>query len=122
MNSNHDNQDDSLKAFMKSHAPVAPPAPRDELETLQKSLGLVPVRKSSRPSLYNRWFAMGGAGALVASFAASWFLLNGPHPDTTSVRLTNEEWAIHVLTDDQDEDAVPTNDVGEEYLGLLAGR
>jgi hypothetical protein len=118
---NSDN-DDKLKAFMKNHSPVAPPAPRDELARLQKSVGSLQLQTPQRRSLYNRWFAMSGAGALVASFAASWFLLSGPNPDSTSIRLTSEEWAVHVLSGDQDDEAVPTNEVGEEYLGLLAGR
>ena len=113
-------QDEKLKAFMNAHVPLAPEAPKGELEQIQFRLGL--NRSTSASSLSNRWFTLGGAGALVASFAASWFLLAGPNPASTSVRQTSEEWAVHVLSGDQDDETLPTNDVGEEYLGLLAGR
>ena len=115
-------QDEKLKNFMQKNIHRAPAAPREELNQLKATLGLTELKVvSSRTKRSRPWFAVGGAGALVASFAASWFLLTGPNPHATSLE-PGEEWTAQILSGDQDDDVLPTNDVGEEYLGLLAGR
>ena len=116
-------QDEKLKTFMQKNIHRAAPAPREELNQIKTTLGLTELKNLSFRTQQSRpWFVMGGAGALVASFAASWFLLTGPNPSATSLEPSGEEWAAQVLSDDRDDDVLPTNDIGEEYLGLLAGR
>lgn len=90
--------------------------------------------------IYTKWFAYSGVAALVLSLILSWSILN-PADSTgasagavvdlerdraNSEAETNPElWAVEVLaetliTEDMDPDLQPVNDVGSDFIGLIA--
>ncbi len=109
--------DDNLKKFLQENQPQAPAAPRDELSVLMKRLGYE-TPKSSRVTR-TPWFAFGGIGAVAASLAVVW--MTGQAPVTESPDRS-DEWALSLMTTEDEDDILPTTDVGEDYLGLIAGR
>ncbi len=118
-----DPKDEALKAFLKQNAPQVPPPPQDELQRLMRNLEL-PVGKSGSghsvqtliPSSRTQrgFWVFGGAGALAAGFVCAWFVAQVPSVSPSSSLRTDE-----ILVEVEDL-SVPSMDVGEEYLGLIA--
>lgn len=108
--------DEKLKQFLKRNQPVPPPAPHNELQVLMSKLGL---KKSERHSLSFPWFAFGGFGAVAAGFVAAVLLAQPPvleQPSPQAIALEED----FDPEEGEETDFVPTAEVGEEFLGLIA--
>lgn len=118
--------DEKLRQFLKRNEPTPPPAPHNELQTLMSKLGLKKTEKSSSGF---PWLAFGGFGAVAAGFAAAVLIAQPPALDPSAPRAefktTDSTQAIAFDEDfDPEEgeatDFAPTQEVGEEFLGLIA--
>jgi hypothetical protein len=100
--------DEKLKRFLQDNQPVAPAAPRGELQAMLNKLDLVESEKPSRFA----WWAFGG-GAFATAVAVAWFMALSPKiiTPTTGGEEVENEFAVGGL---------PSADVGEEYLVLAS--
>lgn len=118
-------EDKSLREFLKANQPIAPEPRPGEFASLVQRLnlpapetsGLGPLRKSfARSSV---WLGMGSA--LAAGLMGLWMFASQPtHLKADSPTTLDSELAV--FDDLSDEEELPTVDVGEEFLGLMASR
>jgi hypothetical protein len=101
--------DEKLKKFLQDNRPVAPEAPRGELQAMLSRLGLEPrVEKPSRFA----WWAFGG-GAFATAVAVAWFLMLAP-------KITAPTSDIEELETEFSMDHMPLAEVGDEFLALAS--
>lgn len=107
--------DQKLKAFLKTNQPVAPQAPRDELEVLIQKLDL----KTKRRAWLEPWIT--GISAVAAGVAAFVFVTQSGVVPKKFVADTAVEAAVEDMSFDLDEieSVTETSEVGEEYLAFI---
>jgi len=117
--------DDEIKAFLKKNQPVAPPI--DERETREKllaKLGFTSVPRRQRLPESKPWLAFGSA--MAAGLAAIFFMSRPPVVSKTEIPQATsaaEEFNGEFNADTTEflyEDELPSMEVGDEYLDLMA--
>lgn len=108
--------DNKLKAFLKSNYPAPPPARRDELDRIMERLDL----KEKSRSWFGSW--AGGLSALAAGIAAFVFVTQS----NVVPRAANNELVVQSAFEELSEDLnelsayeEDTEAIGEEYLAFV---
>jgi hypothetical protein len=114
-----DINDERLRQFLKVHHPQAPAAPPQELKNIiAKMSEAAPVTKSfwQRPRF--RAFALSAMGSVAASLFAVWIGAQTAEVDKASGNQS-AEWAVKLVSAEMnDDEGLPTTDIGEEYLSM----
>lgn len=121
--------DDKLKSFLKENAPIAPEPRSNELDILLRRIengeeGSGSTTAAKRERERKPWLLFAGS-ALAAGLAALWMQAQspferGPERFAPTMEMTGASSFGEDFFEDDEE--LPSFGVGEEYLGLIAGR
>lgn len=116
MNRFNNMNDDELKSFVKQNQPEAPKAESGELSSLMRKLKLKEPEAQTNPMWM--WLSTGIAASV---FMFHFLVVNPINPTLPEVTQINEGAAVPAsvaIEEEEDFNAAPTLDIGEEYLTL----
>lgn len=115
--------DDQLKNFLKAHSPEPPAASTQEFNEILAQIKLnhsARMLKGPIHFLKSGWVRFVAASLVLACVMGYQFKFIS-RPLGNAVSAPSEAWAAELISSElSNDDELPANQIGEDYLGLMA--